>query len=575
MKALLSNFKGYYKQLILGPFFKLLEAILELMVPLLMADIIDVGIAGGDGRYVITHGLMMLGRGAVGLGCALICQYYAAVCAQGFGRSLRKQLFRRVFSLSRAEYGTVGADTLITRLTSDVNQVQTGVNMSIRLAVRAPFLTVGSIVMALSINWRIGLIFLLSTPLIVAVLYVIMNRTVPLYGGIQKGQDRISRLAGENLEGVRVIRAFSKQQAEVDTFGAAGDELAALTVRVGKISAALNPITMVIVNLAIVAIVWCGAQFADVGFIAQGEIIALVNYMNQTLLALIVLANIIVIITRAIASAKRVAEVLDLEPSMSAPAGSKPAVAGAARLACEQASFCYPGGGDAALEEISFSLRPGETLGVIGGTGCGKTTLVRLLTREYDVTGGRVLVDGVDVKDYTLRGLAAKFGVVPQTARLFGGTIRSNLKLGCEHASDEALWRALETAQGAQFVREKPAGLDTVVEEGGKNFSGGQKQRLTIARALAKEPEILILDDSASALDYATDAALRKALKTDTAEMTVVMISQRASTIKNADQILVLDDGRQCGLGTHAELLQNCEVYREICRSQGIGEVSA
>lgn len=575
MKALLSNFKGYYKQLILGPFFKLLEAILELMVPLLMADIIDVGIARGDGRYVITHGLMMLGLGAVGLGCALICQYYAAVCAQGFGRSLRKQLFRRVFSLSRAEYGAVGTDTLITRLTSDVNQVQTGVNMSIRLAVRAPFLTVGSIVMALSINWRIGLVFLVSTPLIVAVLYFIMNRTVPLYGGIQKGQDRISRLAGENLEGVRVIRAFSKQQAEVDTFGAAGDELAALTVRVGKISAALNPITMVVVNLAIVAIVWCGAQFADVGRIAQGEIIALVNYMNQTLLALIVLANIIVIITRAIASARRVAEVLDLESGMPVPADSKPAVAGAARLACEQVGFCYPGGGDAALEDVSFSLKPGETLGVIGGTGCGKTTLVRLLTREYDATKGRVLVDGVDVKDYTLRGLAAKFGVVPQTARLFGGTIRSNLKLGCEDAADEALWRALETAQGAQFVREKPEGLDTAVEEGGKNFSGGQKQRLTIARALAKEPEILILDDSASALDYATDAALRKALKTDTADMTVVMISQRASTIKNADQILVLDDGRQCGLGTHEELLQSCEVYREICRSQGIGEVSA
>lgn len=575
MKALLSNFKGYYKQLVLGPLFKLLEAILELLVPLLMANIIDVGIARGDGRYVITHGLMMLGLGAVGLGCALICQYYAAVCAQGFGRSLRKQLFRRVFSLSRAEYGAVGTDTLITRLTSDVNQVQTGVNMSIRLAVRAPFLTVGSIVMALSINWRIGLVFLISTPLIVAVLYFIMNRTVPLYGGIQKGQDRISRLAGENLEGVRVIRAFSKQQAEVDTFGAAGDELAALTVRVGKISAALNPITMVVVNLAIVAIVWCGAQFADVGRIAQGEIIALVNYMNQTLLALIVLANIIVIITRAIASARRVAEVLDLESGMPVPADSKPAVAGAARLACEQVGFCYPGGGDAALEDVSFSLKPGETLGVIGGTGCGKTTLVRLLTREYDATKGRVLVDGVDVKDYTLRGLAAKFGVVPQTARLFGGTIRSNLKLGCEDAADEALWRALETAQGAQFVREKPEGLDTAVEEGGKNFSGGQKQRLTIARALAKEPEILILDDSASALDYATDAALRKALKTDTADMTVVMISQRASTIKNADQILVLDDGRQCGLGTHEELLQSCEVYREICRSQGIGEVSA
>lgn len=575
MKALFSNFRGYYKQLILGPLFKLLEAILELMVPLLMADIIDVGIAGGDGHYVIVHGLMMLGLGAVGLACALICQYFAAVCAQGFGRSLRKQLFRRVFSLSRAEYGAVGTDSLITRLTSDTNQVQTGVNMFIRLAVRAPFLTVGSIVMALSINWRIGLIFLVSTPLIVAVLYGIMNRTVPLYGGIQKGQDRISRLAGENLEGVRVIRAFSRQKAEVDTFDAAGDELAALTVRVGKISAALNPITAVIVNLAIIAIVWMGAQFAGVGKIAQGEIIALVNYMNQTLLALIVLANIIVIFTKAIASAKRVAEVLDLETSMEEPAESAAAAPGAARIACEGVGFRYPGGGDAALEGISFAVRPGETLGIIGGTGCGKSTLVRLLTREYDATQGRVLVDGVPVQAYRLRDLAAKFGVVPQTARLFSGTIRSNLKLGCENADDAALWQALETAQGAQFVREKPAGLDTEVEEGGKNFSGGQKQRLTIARALAKQPQILILDDSASALDYATDAALRKALKTDTADMTVVMISQRASTIKNADRILVLDDGRQCGLGTHEELLAGCEVYREICRSQGLEEVSA
>lgn len=576
MKELYACFDGYRKQLVLGPVFKLTEAILELMIPLLMADIIDVGIRNGDRAYVVTHGLFMLLLGAIGLGCALICQYFAAVCAQGFGRSLRKKLFRHVFSLSQREYGAIGTDSLITRLTSDVNQVQTGVNMFIRLAVRAPFLTVGSIVMALVIDWKIGLIFLISTPLIVVVLYVIMNRSVPYYTQIQKGQDRISRLAGENLEGVRVIRAFSRQKSEVETFDAAGDELARITVYVGKISAALNPITSVIVNLAIVFIVWFGARFTDQGLLEQGQIIALVNYMTQTLLALIVLANIIVILTRALASARRVEQILEQKTSMEDVPQSALPVEGAPTIAFENVSFRYHSGGDAALEEITFSLAKGETLGIIGGTGCGKTTLARLLAREYDVTGGSVKVDGVDVRDYTLSDLHQKVGLVPQTARLFSGTVRSNLKLGNETADDAALWKALETAQGAEFVRSKPDGLDTVIEEGGKNLSGGQKQRLTIARALAKQPQILILDDSASALDYATDAALRKALHHDTRGMTVVMISQRASTIKNADRILVLDDGRMCGFGTHEQLLDSCEVYREICRSQKLlGEEDA
>lgn len=568
MKELYSCFNGYRKQLVLGPLFKLTEAILELMVPLLMADIIDVGIRNGDRSYVVTHGLFMLLLGAIGLGCAMICQYFAAVCAQGFGRSLRQKLFRHVFSLSQKEYGAIGTDSLITRLTSDVNQVQTGVNMFIRLAVRAPFLTVGSIVMALLIDWKIGLIFLISTPLIVVVLYVIMSRSVPYYTRIQKGQDRISRLAGENLEGVRVIRAFSRQESEVRTFDAAGDELARLTVYVGKISAALNPITSVIVNLAIVAIVWFGARFTDSGVLEQGQIIALVNYMTQTLLALIVLANIIVILTRAVASARRVAQVLEQKTSMEDVPQSAAAKEKAPSIEFSEVSFRYHSGGDEALEKISFSIEKGWTLGVIGGTGCGKTTLARLLAREYDVTSGSVKIDGTDVREYTLEDLHRKVGLVPQAAMLFSGTVRFNLKMGNENATDEALWQALETAQGADFVRSKPDGLDTVIEEGGKNLSGGQKQRLTIARALAKQPEILVLDDSASALDYATDAALRKALRQNTRGMTVVMISQRASTIKNADRILVLDDGRMCGFGTHAQLLDQCEVYREICRSQ-------
>lgn len=577
MQALWPDFKGYRMQLALGPLFKLAEAILELMVPLLMADIIDVGVKTGDVHYIITHGAFMLGLGAVGLGCALTCQYFAAVCAQGFGRSLRRRLFARVMALSSSQYGAVGTDSLITRLTSDANQVQTGVNMFIRLAMRAPFLAVGSIVMAFTISAKVGLVFLVSTPLIVLVLYVVMQKTVPMYGAIQAGQDGIARLAGEHLAGVRVIRAFARQKTEVQAFDRAGDALTAATVRVGVISAALNPVTSVIVNFAIVAIVWMGANFANTGELEQGQIIALVNYMTQTLLALIVLANIIVIFTKAVASAKRVSEVLALCPEMKNMPDAQPVLEDAKErkdvpaLAFQDVSFTYPGGGDPALEHVTFQVAAGGTLGIIGGTGCGKTTLARLVSREYDVTGGAVQLFGKDVRSLPLQEVHRMVGMVPQTARLFSGTVRSNLQMGRLNATDEELWQSLDTAQAAAFIKQKK-GLDTPVEEGGKNFSGGQRQRLTIARALAAQPDVLVLDDSASALDYATDAALRHALKKDAGDMTVVLISQRAFAVKDADTILVLDDGRPVAIGTHEELLCTCEVYREICRSQKLIE---
>ncbi|MEG0769194.1 MAG: ABC transporter ATP-binding protein [Ruthenibacterium sp.] len=570
MKKLFSNFKGYYRQLILGPAFKLAEAVLELFIPVIMANIIDVGIKNGDVHYIITHGLFMLGLGAVGLCCALVCQYYAAVCAFGFGRSLRRSLFRHVYSLSQTEFGAVGTDSLITRLSNDVTQVQTGVNMGIRLALRSPFLIVGSVLMALSINGKAGLIFVVFAPVILFTLYLIMSRSIPYYSAIQKQQDTISRLMGENLSGVRVIRAFSRQDSEERQFNDAGDALADTTIRVGKISALLNPLTYVLVNLAIVCLLWMGGLYTNTGALTQGQVIALVNYMSQTLLALIVLANIVVIYTKAIASGKRVIEVLSLESSMAEPTVSKPEKEDAPRIEFENVGFCYKGSSEEAVSRISFSVGRGQTLGIIGGTGCGKTTLTRLLLRDFDVTTGSVRVDGVDVRNDTLHDLRAKIGVVPQTARLFHGTVRSNLMLGCPQATDAQLWQALRTAQGEHFVKKMPQQLDSPVEEGGKNLSGGQKQRLTIARALAAKPQILILDDAASALDYATDARLRKALKTDTGDMTVVMISQRASTIKNADCILVLDDGAVVGFGTHESLLATCEVYGAICASQGV-----
>lgn len=568
MKQLFSSFKGYYKELILGPIFKLTEAIFELFIPILMANIIDIGIKNGDIRYILQRGGLMLLLGVLGLAAALTCQYFAALVAHGFGRSLRDRLFRHVLSLSNKETDAIGTNSLITRLTNDVTQVQTGVNMFIRLAIRAPFLAIGSIVMAMTINFKISIIFLVSTPLIIWVLYIIMHKTIPYYTKIQKKQDRLNAIAGENLAGVRVIRAFSRQEQEVEDFKTAGNELSDIVVRVGKISAALNPITYIIVNFAIVLIVWVGANFAFTGDIEAGKIIALVNYMTQTLLALIVLANLIVLFTRATASAKRVVEIFKIQPGIQ---GAKETLTDQKtndRVNFSNVTFAYTKGSEAALQNINFTVTPGQTVGIIGGTGSGKSTIVNLLMRYYDVDCGDIFIDGVSIKNYTLEDLRAKIGLVPQTAMLFNGTIRDNLKLGKQNATDEELWQALTTAQGAEFVEKMPSQLDTIIEENGKNLSGGQKQRLTIARALVKQPEILILDDSASALDFATDAALRKALKTQTSDMTVFMISQRASTIKNADQILVLDDGVLVGVGTHETLLKDCEVYHEICVSQ-------
>ncbi|MDL2324729.1 ABC transporter ATP-binding protein/permease [Ruminococcaceae bacterium OttesenSCG-928-A16] len=571
MKLIAQNFKGHYREIILGPLFKLLEAILELLVPLVMANIIDVGIRNGDAAYVVKNGVIMLVLAVLGAASAMVCQYFAAVAAGHFGRRLRKQVYHHVLSLSQAQLEEFGAGGLITRLTNDTNQIQNGVNMAIRLGSRIPFLAVGSIVMSFIINWKIGLVFLLSTPFIVLVLYLIMKRTVPRYSEIQQNQDILSRLSGENLEGTRVIRAFSRQQQEQEDFEKAGDAMSNITVRVGKISAALNPITTLIVNLAIVAIVWLGARLAFNAASQPGQIIALVNYMNQTLLALIMAANLTVLFTRALASTKRVAQVLQTQPSIVNGPGATE-VTGAPAIAFNQVSFAYHQGGEAVLEDISFTVAQGQTVGIIGGTGSGKTTLAALIARNYDVTSGEVLVNGVSVKQYALHVLRAKIGMVPQKAALFSGSVRRNLTLGAPTATDEEIWQALQTAQGADFVKNLPGGLDAIIEEGGKNLSGGQKQRLTIARALVRRPQILILDDSSSALDYATDAALRRALKEDTQTMTTIMISQRAASIKNADLILVLDDGKLAGMGKHRQLLQTSSVYHEICASQGMAE---
>ncbi len=575
MKRLFPYFKGYRKQLILGPVFKLAEAVLELFVPLIMASIIDQGIANGDIPFIIQNGVLLLALGAVGLGCALTCQYYASECAHGFARSLRRDLYRHVFSLSQAQCAQIGTGALITRLTNDVTQVQTGINMFIRLAVRAPFLTIGSIVMAFTIHAKIAAVFLVSTPLIMLVLYLVTKKSLPQYAQIQAGQDTLARLSGENLEGARVIRAFSKQEEEIRSFRRAGDELAARTVRVGRLSALLNPATTVIVNMAIAAIIWAGAGTAQAGGMEQGDIVALVNYMTQTLLALIVLANIIVVFTKGIAGAKRISAVLEMEGSMPQPQQDTQQPEGADGICFAHVSFRYPDAGESALKEIDFSVKRGQTLGIIGGTGSGKTTVARLLCRAYDVQQGAVSIDGVNVTEISADTLHRKIGLVPQTARLFTGTVRSNLTLGETGVPDARLWEALEIAQAADFVQEKPGALEEEVREGGRNFSGGQKQRLAIARALVKNPQFLILDDASSALDYATDAALRRALRERTQDMTVVMISQRAAALKHADRILVLDDGCQCGFGTHEQLLKECSVYREICRSQGLEEKEA
>lgn len=565
--------KQFKREVLIGPVFKLTEAVFELIVPLVMAQIIDVGIANGDRGYVLRMGGVMVLLGLVGLGCALICQYCAARASQGFGTVLRSEMFRHINTLSHGEIDQIGTPSLITRITNDVNQLQLAVAMLIRLVVRAPFLVIGATVMALLLDWKLACIFFVAAPLMALVLYLVMSRSIPFYRIIQKKLDRISLITRENLSGVRVIRAFSRQEKEKERFAQASEDQMSTSIAVGRISALLNPLTSAIINLAIAAVIWFGGFRVDAGGMTQGEVIAFVNYLNQILLAMIVVANLVVIFTKAAASATRVDEVLELHPSI-VNRVSRPAqeVEGSPEIAFDAVSFAYPDAGAYSLSDISFTVARGQTLGIIGGTGCGKSTLVNLIPRFYEVSQGSLKVDGVDVRDYPMEQLRGKVGIVPQRAVLFSGTLRQNMQWRKQDATDEEIWQALETAQAASFVRKMPDGLDSVILQGGKNLSGGQKQRLTIARALVGEPEILILDDSASALDFATDAALRQAIAKFSAErgnhMTTIIVSQRANTVRYADQIVVLDDGKAAGIGTHEQLLESCQTYREIYWSQ-------
>lgn len=570
MFKLIRYLKPFKKQVILGPIFKLMEAIFELIVPLVMARIIDVGVHSRDVGYVLKMGGLMVLLGVVGLGCALTCQYFAARASQGVGTLLRNDLFAHIGKLSHSQIDSVGTASLITRVTNDVNQLQVAVAMLIRLVVRAPFLVLGAAVMAMLLDLKLSLVFLAAVPLVALTLYLVMSRSTPFYKTIQKKLDKIALITRENLEGVRVIRAFSKQESEMERFDEASGDLAKSAVRVGRISALLNPITYVIMNGAILAILWFGGMRVQSGALMQGQIIAFVNYMTQILLALVVLANLVVIFTKAAASAARVNEIFAMEPSLTDRENTqKSPVPGAPKIEFQDVSFSYYGKGqEEALSHVSVSIPEGQTVGIIGGTGSGKSTLVNLIPRFYEATGGKILVDGVDVRDYPFEQLREQIGMVPQRAVLFEGTIASNLRWAKEDAEEAELMRVLDTAQAREFVDKLPEGLDTPVVQGGKNLSDGQKQRLTIARALVGGPKILILDDSASALDFATDAALRRALKQDTKGMTVLMVSQRAATVKGADQIIVLDDGNVAGIGSHQELMDTCDVYREICLSQ-------
>lgn len=603
--------KDYKKESVIGPLFKLLEAVFELIVPLIMAQMIDVGIKNHDVGYIWKMGAVLVVFGVLGLSCSLLAQYFAAKAAVGFGTALRHDLFEHIESLSYAEIDQAGSSTLVVRMMSDTNQIQSGVNLVLRLFLRSPFIVVGALVMAFALNVRVALAFLVTVPLLALVIYGIMMITIPLYKKVQKQLDSVLSSTRENLSGVRVIRAFRTQRLEQKSFEEKSENLMRIQLLVGKISALLNPVTYVLVNAGMIAVVWLGGMEVNTGSMTQGEVIAMVNYMSQILLALIALANLIITFTKALASAERVNEVFALKPDITdgslvnaGLAGSekpetaadrrKPETAadgektetaaddrkaetaadgkGQADAPCsvqmDDVTFYYQGSKEPALTNISFRAARGETIGIIGGTGSGKTTLVNLIPRFYDVSGGTVEFAGKNVKDYRIDALREKVGIVPQKAVLFHGTIRENMQMGRENATDEEIFAALKTAQALEIVTGKPEGLDTVLSEGGKNLSGGQRQRLTIARALVRKPEVLILDDSASALDFATDARLRKAIAKETGDMTVFLVSQRASALMHADRILVLEDGELAGAGTHSELLKSCAVYREICSSQ-------
>ena len=617
MKRLLTYIRDYRVRAVLAPLFKCLEACFDLFVPLVISRMIDRGIRSGNLGYVFRMGGLLLALAVIGLLCSFTAQFFAAKVAIHTGKGLRNDLFRHINSLGYREIDTLGTSTLITRMTSDINAVESGVNMALRLFMRSPFIVFGAMVMAFTISARAGLIFTVTIVILFIVVFGIILTTAPMYRANQGQLDRIMKSTRENLLGVRVVRAFNRQASEIDEFRRENERLTQMQVSVGRISALLNPVTYVIINLAVVYLIYRGGGFVYEGAITQGGLVALVNYMSQILVELIKLANLIIQITRARASMNRIDGIFALQPAVSdanvsardavtassaatdaasaayasahdavtAPSAATSLSSSASAAATvsqrsddqrsrvpavefRQAAFAYTEGAEDALRDISFRAMPGQTIGVIGGTGAGKTTLINLIPRFYDATAGEVLVSGQNVRDYALETLRAKIGLVPQRSVLFRGTLRSNMQWGKPDATDDEIYAALKTAQAYDFVEQKGEGLELEVEQEGRNFSGGQKQRLAIARALVRRPEILILDDSASALDFATDAALRKAIKSDTENMTVFLISQRVSTVRNSDQIIVLDDGQVAGIGTHAELYRSCPVYHEICLSQ-------
>lgn len=565
MKELLKYLRHYIKESILAPLFKMLEASFELFVPLVMAAIIDTGIKNSDKPYIFKMAMVLVGLAIVGFISALTAQYFAAKASVGFGKELRGDLYRHINTLSYSEIDKIGTSTLITRLTADVNQMQTAVNLFLRLFLRSPFIVIGAVIMAFTVDPKTAIIFAVSIPLLAAVVFGIMFYSVPIYKKVQNRLDSVMRITRENLSGVRVIRAFNHEQKEIEDFDKCSEELKDMQLYGGKISAYLNPITYVIVNLSIVLIIYVGGIQVNTGRLTQGEVISLINYMSQVLVELIKLSNLIINLTKSVACGNRIYDVFKIKPSINDGSGIK--TNGEAAVEFDNVSATYAGSKEKSLDSLTLSIPRGSTVGIIGATGSGKTTLISLIPRFYDVSEGSLKVNGTDVRNYNVDELRKLIGVVPQKAALVSGTVRDNVKWGKPDATDEEIIEALKTAQALDFVNEKD-GLDSKILQGGKNLSGGQIQRLTIARALVRKPEILILDDSSSALDFATDAALRRAIKSDTDNMTVFIVSQRFSTIKNADMIIVLDDGSVCGIGKHDELFENCEEYRDICESQ-------
>ena len=574
MKKLLVYLKDYKKESILGPLFKLLEASFELIVPLVVASMIDVGIPNQDKGYIVKMALVLVALGVIGLISSVTAQFFAAKAAVGFATKVRQALFDHIQKLTFGQMDSQGTATLITRMTSDVNQVQNGVNLVLRLFLRSPFIVFGAMIMAFTVDVKAALIFVVVIPLLLIVVFAILLISIPMFSLVQANLDQVMRTTRENLTGSRVIRAFAKEPEEIEEFQKENRVLRDVQVVAGRVSALMNPVTYIIINGGLMALIYVGALQIEGGILTQGQVVALINYMSQILVELIKLANLIITVTKAIACGNRIEAVMEIPagfPNEGQIAGQKSGTDASAdgyKVVFDQVGMAYNEGGDEAISDVNLKVKRGETIGVIGGTGSGKSTLVNLIPRFYDVTRGRVLVDGTDVRDMEPEKLRSKIGMVLQKAVLFRGTIRENLFWGNEGATDEEIWQALETAQAKEFVEQKEDGLDTMIEQEGRNLSGGQRQRLSIARALVRKPEILILDDSSSALDYATDLKLRQAIKALPGDMTVFIVSQRASSLMHADQIIVLDDGDVVGLGTHEELLKTCETYQEIYYTQ-------